>query len=151
MIIDAIKKFMEECPFVDGRKININCLEGRPGSYSIEQVEHNPIIKKYCDGGTLRQYLFIFAMRDAYDENPVFNIRVSKLFEDISNWIEEQNKNNNLPEIDSNLISPEKIEVISSGYLYDSSIDSMRFQMEIRLLYRQKDYQAKSALMEGEK
>lgn len=141
MIINEVKIFLESCPFLKKGKININCLGGKPGSYSIEQVEHEPLIKKYCDGGSLRQFQFIFAMRSAYDENPASNIEVSRLFENVATWIEVQNKNKNLPKINDAIISAEKIEVVSKGHLYDSSIDSMRFQMEIRLVYRQQDYQ----------
>ena len=65
MIIDAIKTFIENnCPLVSGKKINVNYLGEKPQRYTIESVPSTPIIKKYSDGGTQRQYLWVFSSRE---------------------------------------------------------------------------------------
>lgn len=137
MIIESIKEFMKSCPYLENDRININCLGGKPVSYSIEQVADNPVIKKYCDGGVLKQYRFVFAMRDAYDENPVFNQAAAEFFEKLEEWIFKQNQIKNLPRLENEKHIAEGIEVVSDTQLFDSSIDSVRLQAEIRFIYRQ--------------
>ena len=137
MIIDKIRDFMDTCPFLKDGKININCLGGRPVCYSIEQIAAEPIVKTYCDGGVLKQCRFIFAVRDNYDEVAEFNLKAAELMELLEKWVEEQNENKNFPQLDDKHLIPEGIEVIASGSLFDSTIDSARLQMELRFLYRQ--------------
>lgn len=136
MIIDKIRDFMLTCPLLEKGSININCLGGTPVCYSIEQVAKEPVVKRYCDGGALKQCCFIFAVRDSYDEVPEFNQQAAQMMEEIESWVEQQNKAGNLPKLENNLLS-ERIEVTSSGSMFDSTIDSARLQIELRLLYRQ--------------
>ncbi len=137
MIVESIKNFMKSCPYLENDKININCLGGKPICYSIDTLPENPIIKKYCDGGTLNQYRFVFAMRDAYDENPEFNKAAAEFFEKLEGWIQEQNRLKNLPQLRDKKLISESIEVVKSAHLFDSSMDSARLQSEIRFVYRQ--------------
>lgn len=139
MNINKIKQYMETCPFLRGGKVNVNCLSGNLMSYSIEFVEHDPVIKKYCDGGTLRQFRFIFAMRAPYDENFSEDAGIRQRFFDIELWIRNQDRNKWLPDINDAMTTAQSIEVASTGYVYDSSMDSMKLQMEIVLVYMQKE------------
>lgn len=135
MIIDSIKDYFELCPYLEGGKININCLGEKIVSYSIDNVAAEPVIKKYCDGASLKQFVFTLAIRDTYDENLAHNLKIAQFFEQLESWILEQNRKGILPDIDCGL--PIKIEVTKSASLYDSYIDSGRWQMEMRLVYRQ--------------
>ncbi len=137
MIIDKIRDFMLTCPLLENGSININCLGSKPVCYSIEQVAKEPVVKRYCDGGALKQCCFIFAVRDSYDEVPEFNIEAAELMEQIEGWVEQQNMVGNLPQLENSHLFPESIEVTSSGSMFDSTIDSARLQIEFRLLYRQ--------------
>ncbi len=137
MIIDSIRNYMLSCPLLEGEKINVNCLGQKAVAYTIDSVAENPLIKRYCDGGTLKQYKFIFALRDVYDEIISENIRIANFFEQLAAWIENQNTAGILPNIDDERCIAEKIEVTKNAYLLESSIDSMRYQMELRLVYRQ--------------
>lgn len=135
MIIDSIKEYLAGCPYIFGNTININCLGEKPLSLSIDNVDREPIIKRYCDGAVLKQFVFVLALRDIYDENILRNLKNAQFFEQVENWAMEQNRNGIFPEIDCGI--PVKIEVTKSGCLCDSSIDSGRWQMEMRLVYRQ--------------
>ncbi len=135
MIIDSIKDYFTSCPYLSDGRININCLGERTVSYSIDNIAAEPIVKKYCDGAVLKQFVFILALRDIYDENLVRNLKNAQFFEQVESWVEGQNRNGILPELDCGI--PVKIEVTKSGSLYDSSIQSGRWQMELRLVYKQ--------------
>lgn len=137
MIIDAVREYMLSCPNLSGKKININCLGTKMRSLSIDNVSSESVIKKYCDGGSLKQAVFILAVRDRYDEALGENLYVMNLLEEIEDWIYKQNIINNLPILDSSNMSARSIEVTKSGYLYDTSMSSGRWQLEFRIVYEQ--------------
>ena len=136
-IIESIKDYFMKCPFLDDLKeINVDFLPEDPTTYSIEQVPATVILKKYLDGTTDRQFVFVFASRMHYSDELVNNISNSGFFENVQNWLEENSENGLLPELEEDLI-PQKIEAQSSGYLFDISGDlsNARYQIQCRLLY----------------
>ncbi len=136
MIIESIKKYFESCPLLSGGRVNVNFLAEKPLCYSIDTVAANPVVKSYCDGGTLRQYRFAFALRSIYDEDATENIHAAAFFEELAAWVEQQSEQGVLPEL-SGKATPLGVEVMTTGSLLESSIGSARSQMEMRLLYRQ--------------
>lgn len=134
MIIESVKKYFESCPQVLGKRILVNCLGPRHGAISIENIPREPVVKKYCDGRTLKQFCFFIAMRAGFDEDESGSMEMPVLFEKIDAWIVEQNAVGILPELESGYKSI-GIETVKSGEVSDSSMDSMRYQMEVRLLY----------------
>ncbi len=137
MIIDAVRKYMLSCPKLAGKKININCLGTKKRSFSIDNVAAESVIKKYCDGGTLKQAVFTFAVRDRYDETLGENLYVMDFLEDIEDWIYKQNIIKNLPVFESSDLIVRSIEVTKSGHLHDTSMGSGRWQLEFRIVYKQ--------------
>ena len=135
MIIDAIKKYIEkECPLVSGKKIKVNNLGENTVSFSIYQVPSTPIIKKYVDGGTMRQAAFVFASREEYDAEVWKQIAAANFYEELQEWFEEQSKTKNLPMLDAGKKSL-RIETQTSGYLMSSDRKTARYQIQCRLIY----------------
>ena len=137
MFTDKVREFMLGCPYLSGTKLNINCLGIESMFCTIDNVAVEPVIKKYCDGGTLKQARFILAIRDRYDENVNENLKIAMLLEEIEDWIYEQNENGVLPELDDEKRKCVGIEVVKTGHLYDTSMGSGRWQIEFRIVYRQ--------------
>lgn len=135
MIIESIKNYFEACPHLADGVININYLGDRAVCYSIDNVEAEPVIKRYCDGGILKQFVFKLALRDVYDENVLRNMKIAQFFEQIEAWIASQNQKGILPQFEGGV--PLKLEVTKSGGLNDANIQSGRWQMEIRLVYKE--------------
>ncbi len=137
MIIDAIKTYIKTCPLLASKgTINVNYLGKEPCRYAIENVPANPVVKRYTDGGELRQYLFALVSREAYDNNALENMNVSKFFEDFEKWITEQDESGNYPILTDAKLKPTKIEVTSSGYLYSADETTAKFEVELKLTYR---------------
>lgn len=135
MIIESLKNYFEkECPLVTGKKLNVNCLDDKLHSCTIEPVPTNKLIQRYCDGSSLNQYLFVFATREFFDNDALENMKIAEFYEDFERWIEEQNELNNLPILDKGYESI-KFEVLSSGYLYDVDETRARYQIQLRLIY----------------
>ena len=85
MIIDSIRNYMRnlECldTFNNAIRVNVNYLEPNTDTYSIEEVPIEPILKKYVNGDSIRQYAFIFTSREPYGIDVLQNIDNSGFYE----------------------------------------------------------------------
>lgn len=134
MITRAIRKYFLGCPLIKNHQIRIDYLGLDSIEYTIDPVPSDPIIKKYVDGGALKQFLFVFGSRESYGPDIIESIERSGFYQKLSEWIEEQNRENNLPILSGNK-KAEKIEIVTSGYLFDASEDLARYQIQLRLVY----------------
>ncbi|WP_195251859.1 chloramphenicol resistance protein [Romboutsia sp. 1001713B170207_170306_H8] len=141
MIIKALRDYMRTCPHLDtfnnAIKVNVNYLESNADTYSIEEVPIEPILKKYVNGDSIRQYDFIFTSREPYGVDVLQNIDNSGFYEKFANWIEEQNNNEIFPLLDNGLEVLE-IKVTSTGYAFAVTEDTAQFQIQLKLKYFKK-------------
>lgn len=134
-MIKEIREYFLSSPILDElSKINVDFLGTDPQEYTIDGQVFDPVVKKYVDGGALKQYVFAFGSREYYGADTIQNIENSGFYERISSWIEEQNNIGNLPILTGNK-EAKSIEVLTSGYLFDSSEDNARYQIQMRLTY----------------
>lgn len=135
MIIDKIREYFLKCPLIDElARINVDYLGVDPVEYTIDSVPSETIIKQYVDGGGLKQYVFVFGSREYYGSDTLQNIENSGFYEKFSEWIENQSDIGNLPLLEGEKRSV-KIEVLTSGYLFDTSEENARYQIQMRLVY----------------
>jgi len=137
-IIDSIKTYLSTYQSISNKEMNVNYLGMTPQCFSIENVPTTPIIKRYSDGETIRQYCFLLASRENYDSNNTENTKIAQFYEEFERWIEKNNSDGTLPNLSDLGLTAEKIEVLESGYIYNTAKTSARFQIKLRLLYRQK-------------
>lgn len=135
-IIEAIRQYILTCPFLANGLVNVDFLGSKPTEYSIDILPCNPIIKKYIDGGSLRQYMFAFTSKEYYSSGEMQNIENSGFYEKFASWIEKNNLKNILPILGEKKYSQE-IEIQSSGYLFDNDGTNARYQIQLRLIYSQ--------------
>lgn len=138
MIIDSLRDYMRNLKCLDtfnnAIKVNVNYLEGNPDTYSIEEVPINPIVRKYVNGDSIRQYAFIFTSREPYGIDVLQNIDNSGFYEKFADWIENNNDKGIFPLLDNGL-EPLAIEVTSTGYAFAVTEDTAQFQIQLRLKY----------------
>ena len=136
-MIEGIRAYMCSCPVLkDGCFLGVDYLGSEPTEYAIETIPTNRIIKKYVDGGSLREYLFLFASRECYGRDVLQNLENSGFFEQFASWIESQNSKGIYPDL-----GPGKsacgIEALSNGYLFDETETNARYQIQCRIIYYQ--------------
>lgn len=135
MIIQAIRRYFISCDVLDElRAINVDYLPADDLAYTIDPVPSDTIIKRYVDGGKLKQYQFVIASREIYGNNVIQNIENSGFYERLSDWIDQQNNSRNLPKLTNGKTS-QKIEVLTSGYLFNATETKARYQIQLRLIY----------------
>ena len=96
--MELIKKFIETCDLLKGGKVNVDYIKDKAYSYSIDETPSTTILQKFADGGSRRQINFDFSIQAPF--SALENIKNSKFCDDFMQWIEEQNRLNNFPEID---------------------------------------------------
>lgn len=141
-IIESIRDYILMCPYLDTLKeINVDFLPSDATTYSIEQTPSEPVLKQYLDGGSKRQFTFVFACRMHYNDELINNISNSGFFEDFQEWLFSNTEKEILPTMENGLI-PLKIEALSSGYLYDiaGDLSNGRYQIQCRLVYEKEGH-----------
>ena len=138
MIIKAIREYILTCPvlemFSTAVLLNINYLSENIDSYSIEEVPCEPIIKRYADGSSKRQYQFTFCSKEPYGAEILQNIENSGFYEEFAEWIEENNNNSILPILEGNLEAT-SIKITSSSYVVQVTEDTATYQINLKLEY----------------
>lgn len=135
MIIEKIREYFLNCPLIDSQsRINVDYLGVDAVEYTIDSVPTDPVVKQYVDGGTLKQYTFVFGSREYYGPDTLQNMENSGFYESFSKWISEQSCIGNLPVLEANKKSV-RMETLTSGYLFDASEESARYQIQARLIY----------------
>lgn len=130
--IEAIRDYFMACPLLKEGRLNIDYLGEDPVEYSIDSMlVSNPIVKQYMDGSSLRQHPFVFVSQEIRSQQIVDQIEASGFYEKLSDWIEEQNNNDNLPDIPG----AQRIEVMAPGYMYDATQTTAVYQIQCRVLY----------------
>ena len=132
-IIEAIREYISDLDCMATFEINVNYLDGENDSFSIEEVPCNPIIKKYLDGSTLRQYQFVFCGREPYGAEILQNIENSTFYEDFANEIEEKNNNDVLPTLEG--MEATSLEITSNAYTVSVTEDTAMYQINLNLKY----------------
>lgn len=134
-LIEYIRAFILDCPFLADWRVNVDYLSEKM-EYSIDPLPCDPIIQKYMDGGSKKQYQFAFTSKQEYDEDARINIENSGFYQRFEEWLQDQVEKNNLPEMTGKK-QPYSVETLNSGYLYDAEGKRAMYRIECRLLYVQ--------------
>lgn len=97
-LIDYIRDYILTCDFLRKWKVNVDHL-GVEMSYSINPLPCDPIVKKYVDGGTVKQFQFAFTSKESYDSDARTCIENSGFYQKFEEWMEENDRRGELPEI----------------------------------------------------
>lgn len=138
MIIEGIRNFIRTCPHLSefAKGINVDYLDENSNSYSIEEVPTQPIIKKYVNGDSIRQYDFIFCSRESYGADVLQNIDNSGFYEHFAKWLEDKTNKGDIPLIDGNEVK--SILATTIGYAFQTDVDKASYQIQCKLIYFKK-------------
>lgn len=133
-IIEGLTDYFLKCPLLKDGVFRVNALGGEPVEYALESAITSPVLKTYVDGSSVRQYQFNFNSREAYSMDRIMAIQNESFYEDFCNWVEEQNKNENLPEMPGGC-EAQAITVLAPGFMLDATMESAFYQVQLQLQY----------------
>lgn len=139
--IAALRAWLKSCPLIaeeqeaTGAAFRIAGLDEDATAFSIEDSPGDPVLTEYFSGRDMaKNYLFL--SRREYGEADVLTVQNSGFFEQLTDWVMEQNDCHHLPALEAPR-QPIGIAVTSTGYIVTSSAGSCRMQMQLRLTYYQ--------------
>ena len=135
-LIESIRNFILKCPYLKEGPLNVDYKSFEATEYSIDGTPVEPIIKRYVDGGTVRQYNFVFSSTEMYGQDTLNNMSNSGFYEDFADWLEDCSGKGDLPVMDEGK-NPLKIEALNRGYLFDNTTNTGIYQIQCRLIYKQ--------------
>lgn len=139
-LIGSIRDFIKTCPhlkeFEDVVKIGVDKLSDDTTTYTINEAVFQPILKKYINGSSERQYVFVFGSREQYGHDVFENIENIGFFEDFSNWLEIQVIQNKVPILGEGKQAL-TIEATTNGYAFQTAEDKAIYQIQCKLTYLQ--------------
>ncbi len=141
LFISKIIDFLSKADvFSNKPKIKVDYLGDKIDNYSLEAVPAERILHQFIDGSKEKQKIFVFASRKTYSQDDIENLENYKLFENLAEWIEQQNDEENYPDVSEieNIEEIETIEIMDSPYIAAVSETEARYQMEIKITYLQK-------------
>lgn len=133
-IIQSVVNYVTACPLLAEGYMRVDNLGPEPVEYGVAVLPNTPIVKKYVDGSSIRQYLFAVTSREYYSIDMLANIDNSEFYEDLADWFEEQNAAQNYPALGEGK-TVQRIELVTSGYLYSTDRKTARYQLEVRVIY----------------
>lgn len=135
-IIESIRAFLLTCPLLEGGVMHVNYLEHEPVQFTIDEVPGDLIVKRYTDGSTVRQALFVVASAESYSRDDYENLKACGFYEQLADWLESNNNAGVLPVLSEGLTLL-SMEAITNGYCVYTDIQQnvQRYQVQCRLLY----------------
>ena len=131
-MVDSIIDWLKQYKNIE---IEIDYLGEDALGYAIKLPVNTPVISRDVVGNKYMQKLFSFTVRRLYGDSDTNEANLA-LFEDLKEWVEEQNENDNLPVLADNQ-QPSEVEVLTDGYLLqaDNDLQNAVYVIQFRLLY----------------
>lgn len=111
--------------------LSVDYLTDRATSYSLEAGIADPWIRRYTDGGGIKQYNFNFTSREEYGPDTLQNMDNLNFYTYLTDRIEELNRQHIVPDVPG----AARVEVLTNGYIMDTSPDAAKYQVQLRLVY----------------
>ena len=121
-IIEGIRAYLADCPLLAGGVLHVNFLDERgPSGYTIDEMPGDLIVKRYTDGSTVRQAVFLVASAEDYSRDALENLKACGFYESLADWLE----------------SNSMAGILTNGYCIRTDIQQnvQRYQVQCRLLY----------------
>jgi hypothetical protein len=143
-LIESVRTYIATCEhlklFQDAfKKISVDYSNTEEAeTYSINETVCQPILKKFINSSSERQFLFTFSSIEYFGSDVAQSIDNIHFYELFSDWLESNSDNKILPALEKGKQAL-KIEAITGGYLFDNAADmtTARYQIQCRLTYFQ--------------
>lgn len=139
---DEVKAFFEdEINTLVGSVLGFNFSPETADSVAIIPQYSDRNIREYINGDKQRQYSFAFVIVRVYSTEPVdlLNMEAMELGETFMEWVEEQDKNRNYPDLGENC-KVEKMEILQDMpnlATVNAEEGLARYMIQGRIVYRE--------------
>ena len=137
-ILQSVCDYFLACPLMPGNQLNVEYLPESTRkngiAFSIDVMPVDPVIRQYLGGDALCQFVFTLSSVNDYGESVLQNITNNGLYENLSSWLQRKTRKRDFPNLPTGM-TPQRIEAINIGYLFESSENTAKYQIQCRLTY----------------
>lgn len=131
-MIETIRQYFIDNNIIDeDSRINVDFLGEEPTEFALEPLPVEPILERYINGDSLRQFQFQLLSCNDYGADVMQNISNSTYYEKLYDLIEKNNKSKVLPDING-IVS---IECLNNGAILDAGTNTARYSIQMRITY----------------
>lgn len=143
-IMSSISEWIETFPLIEQTtdifpptSVVVESLGSDIKSYMIQSEPVNPIVRRYMDGTSIRQFAIAFSSRESYGQETLQNIENSGFHEEFIGWVEKCKKDKNMPYFGANR-EVTKVTVTTTPYVFDTTATTAQYRMQMLFTYYQK-------------
>lgn len=139
-IVEAVRAWLRTYPPLSDGRLGVDFLPETAKTYSVDTEPVQPVVKRYLDGSSVRQFAFVLSSREFHSDLIAQNMENSAFYENFSGWVAQQNRAKCLPEL-GEWRTAHRVEVTSPGYpfqVYEEG--TARYQIQLKLIYFEKGY-----------
>ena len=137
-IVEGLFQYFNKSPLIEKSRLNISYLPEdtkKAGvEYAIATEPNEQVITRYRDGGQHCRYPFVICSVNDYGQDHLVNMASSGFMEQLSEWLREQCRKRNLPELPEGMMS-RSIEAKNIGYLFEPGATAGKYQIICELQY----------------
>lgn len=131
-MISKIRQYLFEQEIIDeNNRLNVDFLGEEPTEFAIIPIAVDPIVERYINGVTYRQFQFQLISQNDYGSDVMQNMSNSSFYENLYEKIITLNKNKTLPSIEG----IDKIECLDNGAILSAGTNTARYSIQMRILY----------------
>lgn len=137
-IIQALQEWVGQFPqLAPNAPLFIDYLgEGELPQYAIVPLPGPPIVERYLDGSSTRQYPFAIQLADQTADDPA-RLANSGFMEELTDEFERRTVDGDLPDLGESRVA-ETVEVVNAGFLYEQGqSETAIYQINCRMEYFQ--------------
>lgn len=140
--IEHLREWFRDCPALQAdSRFNVDFLAGNPTEYALYQVPSTLQYRENVLGERMLRDVqtidFIFASMESYSSDVVENMVNAQFYEAVLQWILQQNKSRNYPEINGGEVR--SIVPTLTAYPADIGSDAAKYQIQLEISYRIKE------------
>lgn len=134
-IMNSVVEFFKDCELLneDGT-FSVDMLPEQGLHYAFSYVPSTRIRKRYVNGGSQRQFNFTLSSNETVDQETLYNLQNSALYDTLADWVEEQNKAGNLPVMPEGMRAKE-MTVTIPGHIESTNGKTARYAIQMQLVY----------------
>lgn len=133
--MEAIRDFILGCPYLKDGYLQVDFLGDKPVEYTLDTSPEGGALRRYADGSSLCEFVFVFASREHYGADVAAALENCGFYERFAAWLDEQTRRGNLPLLGEGRRA-QKIEAVNAGCLKDANLGGARYEIKCRLVYQ---------------
>ena len=136
--IEAVRQWFRGCPLLAGERVGVNYIGEKPTAFAVIASPSSILTHRNVLGEDVpndeQQLNFVFAATDSFGADIQVNATTQKLYDDIVQWILDQNAAKQLPQLSVG----KTMSVTPTLTAYPSQVgaDTAVYRIQLKLIYR---------------